>query len=1018
TAASSTPVLKWFTALNDPATYHVEVDTGAAFAAPLFNDSTITDTSVMIPLLQYCSIYYWRLSSKNAAGTSNYSAGILFHTPTVPPSPPTLLAPADRLSGVAQQTTLSWQGVDACTKRYVVQLTKDSTFAPSHNIVSDTLSGASLPIGPLNSLITYFWRVYALGDAGAGGASIVRRFTTQLFPPGVPIQITPGAGDTVASSAPVLKWFTVSNDPATYHVQVDTGATFAAPLFNDSTITDSSVTLPPLQYCSNYYWRVSSKNAAGTSAYSAGRLFHTATVPPSPPALLSPADRQAGVAQQTTLSWQGVDACTKRYVVQFTKDSTFAAPNLIFSDTLSGGSVPVGPLNSLTTYFWRAYALGDAGAGGASIVRRFTTLLFPPGVPSQISPGVGEIVSSSTPLLKWFNASNDPATYHVQVDTGATFATPLFNDSTITDSSVTPPPLQFCSSYYWRVSSKNAAGTSAYSAGRLFHTATVPPAPPILVAPSDRQDSIPERSALVWHGADPCTKRFVVQLTKDSTFAPANIIFTDTLSVGFVPIGPLKSLTTYFWRVYGLGDAGTGASAMARFTTTPNTSPDIPVLVFPPNAAGGVVLNPVMKWDSSDRADSYELVVAADSNFAAIAYDDSGITTVTFQIGISALLADNRTYYWKVRAKNDVGRSAYSPTWSFTTLTPPSVPILVSPHNNAAYVSITPQFVWGIPSGATTYEFDLATDTGFTQMVESDTMDTLNSRQVTNALHGRLAYYWRVRAHNQAGWGPYSAVWQFTTTPVGIPSFSLPIAVAETGPERDTIYAGVAQGATYGIDPSFGEYELPPIPFGQFDARFINIPSQPNAIGQGLRVNILPFVTYTQVDTFRVYFQPGVGDYPMTISWSPATVRAHADSMAIMDLSGGSSVFVRMDRDSVATVTDPSMHVLMIVEYGAVDGVKIPGTALDIPKGYELLQNYPNPFNPTTMITYSMPKEGHVVLQVFNMLGQEVRTLVDGVQSPGYRTVMFDASNLPNGVYIYRLRVNSFSAVKKLLLMK
>jgi hypothetical protein len=90
----------------------------------------------------------------------------------------------------------------------------------------------------------------------------------------------------------------------------------------------------------------------------------------------------------------------------------------------------------------------------------------------------------------------------------------------------------------------------------------------------------------------------------------------------------------------------------------------------------------------------------------------------------------------------------------------------------------------------------------------------------------------------------------------------------------------------------------------------------------------------------------------------------------------------------------------------------------DKPLVYELAQNYPNPFNPTTKIEYSIPLQSQVELKVYNVVGQEVATLVNEVQKSGIHNVKFSASNFASGVYFYRLVAGNFVSVKKMVLVK
>jgi hypothetical protein len=93
-------------------------------------------------------------------------------------------------------------------------------------------------------------------------------------------------------------------------------------------------------------------------------------------------------------------------------------------------------------------------------------------------------------------------------------------------------------------------------------------------------------------------------------------------------------------------------------------------------------------------------------------------------------------------------------------------------------------------------------------------------------------------------------------------------------------------------------------------------------------------------------------------------------------------------------------------------------TGYSRPNVFGLMQNYPNPFNPFTVIRYSLPLKSHVTLRIYNLIGQEVATLVDEIQDAGFKQVEWNASQLPSGLYVYRLTAGDFTDAKKLLLVK
>jgi hypothetical protein len=106
-----------------------------------------------------------------------------------------------------------------------------------------------------------------------------------------------------------------------------------------------------------------------------------------------------------------------------------------------------------------------------------------------------------------------------------------------------------------------------------------------------------------------------------------------------------------------------------------------------------------------------------------------------------------------------------------------------------------------------------------------------------------------------------------------------------------------------------------------------------------------------------------------------------------------------------------------ISRYG-YDFVGINGISNEVPGGYSLMQNYPNPFNPATNIKFSIPVSGNVRLIVYDMLGKEVKTLVNENLKAGTYNADWDAAQFSSGVYFYRIEAGTFSAIRKMILVK
>jgi hypothetical protein len=154
------------------------------------------------------------------------------------------------------------------------------------------------------------------------------------------------------------------------------------------------------------------------------------------------------------------------------------------------------------------------------------------------------------------------------------------------------------------------------------------------------------------------------------------------------------------------------------------------------------------------------------------------------------------------------------------------------------------------------------------------------------------------------------------------------------------------------------------------------------------------------------------------ITSSPVGLQLDFDALSTQltimapNMPGNYMVYLNVTDYFGAAAAD-SFDVNVTLDPTSIDAV--PG---DIPTTYSLDQNYPNPFNPTTHIKYALPEAGEVLVEIYNLLGQRILTLVDKYQAAGYHIVDFEASHLPTGLYFYRIKADKFSSVKKMMLMK
>ncbi len=292
------------------------------------------------------------------------------------------------------------------------------------------------------------------------------------------------------------------------------------------------------------------------------------------------------------------------------------------------------------------------------------------------------------------------------------------------------------------------------------------------------------------------------------------------------------------------------------------------------------------------------------------------------------------------------------------TLSAPQSPLLVTPvdHNSAQRDTLS--LAWHYEPMVSSYEYQIAADVQFTQLVNSETglSDTL---VMLTGFEGLTGYFWRVRATNPGGISDYSSVFSFTTAFPRVPELSSPAHAALEIPINTSIYWHPADSA---------------------EAYQVQVAYQSSFLPQHIYLDTLvqdTSLALSDLQSYKIYW------------WRTKAANSYGKS----GWSAGWG-FKTMDVS------------------GLEPGVLLPGTPL-------LSQNYPNPFNPVTTIKFTISEAELTDLQVFDISGKLIVTLVKPQMfQPGQYKVTFDGSGLSSGVYFYRLQTGRQVITKKMILLR
>lgn len=773
TGIATTIKLTW-AAISNADSYSLEVSKNPDFSSLVLNNNSLTTNEFTISGLEQDTPYYWRVRATNSAGTSPYSTVWTFRTikPVLLPAVPSLLSPSNGAKDLSVSPSLQWTSVSGA-KTYRVQISKESNFAIL-SLDNAAVTSNSLQVNGLQDGATYYWRVSATNESGSSSYSSVWSFQTKLalIPPTAPVLTSPSNNATGLATTLKMTWNAVTIATG-YTLEVSKNPDFSTLVIDNKTLTTNEFTVSGLEEDTSYYWRVRASNSAGNSPYSLVRTFRTVkpiTIP-NIPTLLSPSDAAQEISIVPNLEWTLVNGA-KTYRVQLSKDSNFGTV-LLDNASVTVNSLRINDLEEGVTYYWRVSAGNEAGNSAFSTIWNFKTriLLDPPIAPTLESPSDQNTGLATTLKLTW-SLISEADKYGIEVSTSQDFSSIISSNFALTDNEFTVSGLQEETKYFWRVRASNSAGVSGWSPTWSFTTKEKinPPSAPILLGPKNESVGLTGNTVFTWTKSEGA-EAYGIQISKDASFTLMQFEVSNIEAQSF-ETSSLDKGVTYYWRVFAGNEAGRSEfSETWKFETL--GIPDIPVLESPINGKKDLQINPKLMWKIAAGADSYRLQVSKSKDFSQNIVDNSNLleTSLTIQN-----LEEGITYYWRVRATNIAGNSAYSPTWEFSTEKPikaPTAPILVSPTSGTILTIDNIALEWKPVLDAERYQVQVSKFSNFSQSIVFNSNSITTNTVALENMEPNQVYFWRVMAINIVGTSPYSAVWNFITAP--LPSLDSPI---------------------------------------------------------------------------------------------------------------------------------------------------------------------------------------------------------------------------------------------------
>ncbi len=1051
------PTFTW-TVDGAATSYRLQIATDNLFSNLVFNQNVGNVTTYSVAL-QPGTQYYWHVKS-NLGG---YGTTFSFTTYFIPGSV-TLVNPSNNSFNNPLMINFGWNAA-ANTSHYLFELADDSGFT---NIIffDNNVVGTSALVNGLSNYTQYYWRVTAINDFASGTPS-TGTFTTVLDEPTL---TAPGDGSFHNLTAPDLQWTAVTG-ATSYTVEIAEDNAFSVNLQTFSGINATNYIVAGLNNFTNYYWRVKAANVNGESDFSSTFIFKTKLAAPT---LLSPANGSTDASVVSFFDWDAViGASPVTYTLQIATDANFTTGLITISGLASPGFMSLPPnyvLDNSTTYYFRVFATDSYGVSDYSSTFSFRTV-------HEILPILGWPIGgagayNNPQLFSWYLNQYAPGTiYDLEISIHSDMTTPFM---TVCNMNTTSYSFHLNgypgnTTFYWRVRSKiSQMVVSHYSSIDSF-TIQAPgfvALQPYASYPTGGTTVYNSSQTLYWYllgAGSGLTYDLEYNTTGNFTGTPTITGITNL----YYNLTGLVQGETYYWKVRSRHLSQTSDwSATESFNVFGSLTPAEPVPSWPVGGNLVYTVSPTLYWYLNEYAQglTYEVEYNSTGSFTGTP-TDSGLTDQYLTLtGLTA----GETYYWKVRSYNGTSHSNWSAIDSFVVYSnvTAATPIPSYPLNGETVYTLEPTIYWYLNGPSTGLSFEIEFNTTGTFTGTATYTNITNTYYSLDTLIAGETYYYKIRSYDGSSYSDWSSTQSFEVIGTGgslVPVASWPIGGA-------TVYSTDQQLSWYLNGSSLGlSFQLEVNTTGTFTGTptytgITNLNYTLTGLTEGSTV-------YWKVRSFNgstpsawsteehfVVYNSNAPLMPLTgspaggvvintnapvISWvlpapnsgltyelqfsdnsnmEDVTVISNltAPKLEIRDLDNNTTYYWRV-RSKLGENNYSSYSALASFNTGT--GVTSVKEETIVPTNFYMSQNYPNPFNPTTNIRFGIPEASNVKVVIYNMLGQQIKVLVNNSFAAGTYNLTWDGTNdmgvkVAGGAYIYRISAGNFISTKKMVLLK